>query len=129
MVGRVRLDNTLLKCDKGNFNQVTARSQNQILVIVMRDMCTATVLAASQYLPKLMIQLIKQVVRGYRDPSVFYHCFTYFSLLLNGQLVCVELYLCVGVTGFYFIPARFACSIFCNCLKTSAFNGLILTAV
>ena len=29
MFGRVKLDNTLLTCDQGNFNQITARSQNQ----------------------------------------------------------------------------------------------------
>ena len=43
MLGRVKLENTLLTCDKGNFNQITARSQNRSLVIVVRDTSTATV--------------------------------------------------------------------------------------
>ena len=46
MLGRVKLDNTLLTCDQGNFNQITARSQNQTLVIVVRDTCTITVTPA-----------------------------------------------------------------------------------
>ena len=37
MLGKVKLDNTLLTCDKGNFNQITARSRNIILVAEMRD--------------------------------------------------------------------------------------------
>ena len=41
--GRVKLDNTLLTCDQGNFNQITARSRNRTLVTVVRDMCTTTV--------------------------------------------------------------------------------------
>ena len=43
MLGRVRLDNTLLTWDQGNFNQIAARSRNRILVTVARDICTATV--------------------------------------------------------------------------------------
>ena len=43
MLGRVKLDNTLVKCDQGNFNQITARSWNQTLVTVVRDTCTTTV--------------------------------------------------------------------------------------
>ena len=46
MVGRVKLNNTLLTCDQGNFNQRTARSRNQILVTVVRDTCTTNVLPA-----------------------------------------------------------------------------------
>ena len=42
MLGRVTLDNTLLTCDKGNFNQITAGSRNRILVTVVRDTCTTT---------------------------------------------------------------------------------------
>ena len=37
MLGRVELDNTLLTCDQGNFNQITAQSQNQTLPTVMKD--------------------------------------------------------------------------------------------
>ena len=38
-----KLNNTLLTCDQGNFNQATARSQNRIQVTVVRDTCTTTV--------------------------------------------------------------------------------------
>ena len=43
MLGGVKLDNTLLTCDQSNFNQITARSMNQTLLTVVRDMCTTTV--------------------------------------------------------------------------------------
>ena len=43
MLGRGKLNNTLLTCDKGSFNEITAQSQNQTLVTVTRDMCTTTV--------------------------------------------------------------------------------------
>ena len=36
MLGRVKLDDTLLTCDQGNFNQITARSRNGILVTLVR---------------------------------------------------------------------------------------------
>ena len=48
MLGRVKLDNTRLTCDQGNFSHITARSQNRTLVTVMRDTCTTTVPPASQ---------------------------------------------------------------------------------
>ena len=38
MLGGVKLDSTLLTCDQGNFNQITARSWNQTLVTVVRHM-------------------------------------------------------------------------------------------
>ena len=41
MLRRVKLDHTLLTCDQGNFNQITARSQSKTLVTVVRDMCPA----------------------------------------------------------------------------------------
>ena len=47
MLGRVKLDNTPLTCDQGNFNQITARSRNRTLVTVVRDTYTATVPSAS----------------------------------------------------------------------------------
>ena len=37
MLGRDKLDSTLLTCDQGNFNQITARSRNRTLVTVVRD--------------------------------------------------------------------------------------------
>ena len=43
MLGKVKLDNTLLTCDQGNFHQITAGRQNQTPVTVVRDMCTTTV--------------------------------------------------------------------------------------
>ena len=43
MLGRVKVDNTFLTCDKGNFNQITARSRNRARVTVVRDTCTAIV--------------------------------------------------------------------------------------
>ena len=43
MLGRDKLDNTLLTCDQGNFNQITVRSRNRTLVTVVRDTCTTTV--------------------------------------------------------------------------------------
>ena len=42
-LGRVKLENTLLTCDKGNFNQIAALSRNRTLVTVVRDTCTTTV--------------------------------------------------------------------------------------
>ena len=43
MLGGDKLDNTLLTCDQGNFNQITARNRNRTLITVVRDMCTTTV--------------------------------------------------------------------------------------
>ena len=43
LLGRVKLDNTLLTCDQGNFNQMIVWSQNGTLVTVVRDRCTTTV--------------------------------------------------------------------------------------
>ena len=43
MLGRVKLNNTFLTCDKGDFNQRAPWSQNQIHVTVVRDTCTTTV--------------------------------------------------------------------------------------
>ena len=37
---------TLLTCDQGNFNHVTARSRNRTIVTVVRDTCTTTVASA-----------------------------------------------------------------------------------
>ena len=48
MFGRVKLDNNLLTCNQGNFNQITARSRNRTLVTVVRDTCTSTVPPASR---------------------------------------------------------------------------------
>ena len=42
MLGRVKLDNSLVTCDQGN-NQITAWSLNRTLVTVVRDACTTTV--------------------------------------------------------------------------------------
>ena len=50
MLGRVKLDNTLLTCNQGNFNQITVWSQNQTLVAVVRNTCTTTVPPAHQHL-------------------------------------------------------------------------------
>ena len=43
MPGRVKLDNTLLTCNQGNFNQITARRQNRTLFTAVRDTCTIAV--------------------------------------------------------------------------------------
>ena len=43
MLGTVKLDNNLLTCDQGNFNQITAWSRSQILATVVRDTCSTTV--------------------------------------------------------------------------------------
>ena len=43
MLGRVKLDNPLLTCDQGNFNQITPRSRNRTLMIVVRDTHAVTV--------------------------------------------------------------------------------------
>ena len=43
MLGRVKLGNTLLTCDQGNFNQITARGRNRTLVTAVKDTCTTTV--------------------------------------------------------------------------------------
>ena len=36
MLGRVKLDNTLLTCDPGNFNQRTARNRDRTMVTVVK---------------------------------------------------------------------------------------------
>ena len=61
MFGRVKLDNTLLTCDKDNFNQVTARSRKRTLVTVVRDMCTTTVSPAP---PHYNVKCIVSAVKG-----------------------------------------------------------------
>ena len=43
MLGGVNIDKTLLTCDQGNFNEITAWSRNRILVTVVRGKCTTTV--------------------------------------------------------------------------------------
>ena len=43
MLGRVKLDNTLLTCNKGNFYQITRWSRIQALVTMVRDTCSTTV--------------------------------------------------------------------------------------
>ena len=45
MLGRVSLDNTLLACALGNFNQITAGPwrRNRTLDTVVKDKCTTTV--------------------------------------------------------------------------------------
>ena len=52
----VKLDNTLLTCDQGNFNQGTAQSQNLTLVTVVRHTCSTTVPPAP-FVPCIMAQL------------------------------------------------------------------------
>ena len=47
VLGGVKLDNTLLTCDQGNFNQMIAWSRNGTLVTVLRDTCTTTLLPVS----------------------------------------------------------------------------------
>ena len=43
MLCRVKLDDTLLTCDQGNFNQITEWRWNRTLVTVVKDTCTTTV--------------------------------------------------------------------------------------
>ena len=43
MLGRVKLDNTLLTCDQGNFDLTTAQSQKRSLVTDVKDMHPTTV--------------------------------------------------------------------------------------
>ena len=43
MLRRDKLENTLLPCEQGNFDKITARSRNRTLVTVVRDTCTTTV--------------------------------------------------------------------------------------
>ena len=43
MLGRVKLDNTRLTCDQGNFNHITARSRNRIQFTEVSDACDTTV--------------------------------------------------------------------------------------
>ena len=46
MLGRVKLDNTPLTYDQGNFNPITAQSQNRTLVTVVTNIYTTTVTPA-----------------------------------------------------------------------------------
>ena len=50
VLGRDKLDNTLLTCDQGNFNQITAQSRNRTQVTEVRDTCTNTVPPVTNYL-------------------------------------------------------------------------------
>ena len=50
MVSRDKLDNTLLTSNQGNFNQITAQSQNRTLVTVVRNTCTTAVPPAPYFL-------------------------------------------------------------------------------
>ena len=66
MLGRVKMNNTLLTYDKGNFNQMTARSWNRTVVTMVRDTSTTTVPPAAR--------------TNYRYPGfnyrvVFFNCF------------------------------------------------------
>ena len=83
MLGGVKLDNTLLTCDQGNFNQITTRLRNRTLVTVVRDMCTTTVLPAPSpllyrplgellysFLMELVRKLLIVLVRRFTDLSV-----------------------------------------------------------
>ena len=45
MLATVKLDNSLLTCDQGNFNQITARSRKRTLVTVVGDTCTTTAIS------------------------------------------------------------------------------------
>ena len=49
MIGSVKPDKTLPKCDQGNFSEITARSWNQSLVNVVRGTCTMTAPPTSLY--------------------------------------------------------------------------------
>ena len=51
MLSGDKQDNTLLTCNQGNFNQTTARSWNQTLVIVVRHACAITVTPAPHWRP------------------------------------------------------------------------------
>ena len=68
MLGRVKLENSFLTCDQGNFNQITARSHNWILVTVVRDRCSTTVLLAP--LVSHVVVVSHQMGRG-RNPLNF----------------------------------------------------------
>ena len=53
MLGRVELDNTLLTCDQGNFNQIATWSRDRTLITVVRDTCTTTVPHQHPSVPKI----------------------------------------------------------------------------
>ena len=65
MFGRVKLDNTLLTCDQGNLNQITARSRNRTLVTVVRDTCTITVHKTVNFLGQLKEQCKAARINGH----------------------------------------------------------------
>ena len=62
MLGRVKLDNTLLTCDKGNFNQITARSRNRTLITMVRGTCTTTLPPAPLLMSKPKTILSHRIV-------------------------------------------------------------------
>ena len=64
MLGRVKLDITLLTCDQGNFNQISARSRNRTLVTVVRGTCTTTV-------PPALV--IVEILNEYDGPRFYCH--------------------------------------------------------
>ena len=43
MFGRDKLDNILLTCDQGNFNQITECCRNRTPITLVKDTCTTTV--------------------------------------------------------------------------------------
>ena len=59
MLGRVKLDKTLLICDHGHFNQITARSHNRTLFTVVRDTSTTTVPPAPRRRSFLFMSSVK----------------------------------------------------------------------
>ena len=69
MLGRVKLDNTRLTCDQGNFNQVTARSRNRIPVTVVRGTCTTTAPLAAPHCDYIRKMLLKEE-RSYRNKLI-----------------------------------------------------------
>ena len=65
MLRRVKLDNTLLTYNQGNFKQATAWIPNQTLVTEVRETCTSTVPPVSLVNP--LTAVINDLLLGRKD--------------------------------------------------------------
>ena len=84
MLGRVKLENILLTCDQGNFNQITERSKNRTLVTVVRDKCTINVsLAPQQSAIHFCVLLIVQLGNLYSNKLIYRYSYMHMCMYNN----------------------------------------------
>ena len=64
MLGRDKLDNNLLICDRGNFNQITAWSRNRTLVTEVFKLYTSFQMEYCALLSNLPLQLYLKILKN-----------------------------------------------------------------